>query len=118
MSYPDFEYKAERLASDLDRGNARDAANVLRDEIYTRPCETPALIDRAYQLSSPYRRDDILEDRFGNVAVRDRYTGYQFNAGRIPEYCRGGYPGPGIPIPIPIPFPFPIPHGDHHRHRH
>lgn len=121
MGY-DFDYKADRLARDLDVGNERDAANVLRQEIYGRtPCDTQALIHRAYQLSSPYRRADVLMSPGGNVSVRDKYTGYEAHAGRIPNYC-DRFPGPGnpyprpIPIPIPIPIPFPVPRGGHPPH--
>lgn len=122
----DFDYKADRLARDLNVGNEQDAANILRQEIYGRnPCRTEALIDRAYQLSSPYRRADILQSPGGNVSVRDNYTGYTAHAGRIPNYCdRDQYPYPGprpIPIPIPIPIPFPFPRGGqppHDRHPH
>jgi len=117
MHNPEFEYMARRVAQDLNVGNEIDAANVLRQEIYQDPCNTRALVNRAYQLSSPYRQSDILVSNFGDVAVRDRYNGYQAYAGRIPQYCEPRYPGPGpgypIPIPIPIPIPLPFPRGGH-----
>jgi hypothetical protein len=118
MSYPDFEYRAERIAVDLNVGNANDAANVLRDELYRQPWEAGALINRANQLSSPARRDDIIVDRIGDVSVRDRYTGYSVYAGRLDNRPYPGYPVP-IPIPIPIPFPYPYPrHGYPHHPPH
>lgn len=110
-----FEYRAQRLASDIQYGNAVDAANVLREEIYNAPCETRALINQAYRWSSPSRRDDIVENGFGDVSVRDKFTGRRIHAGHIPEYCSPRFPGPGpFPIPIPIPIPIPFPRGGHH----
>jgi hypothetical protein len=128
MSFPEFEYKAGRVASDLNTGNAQDAANVLREEILLHPRETGALIDRANHMSAPNRRDDILVDRLGEVAVRDRYTGQETYAGRLPGgffppviviggWEWGHHHGPG-PFPHPHPGPRPFPHPGHGGHRH
>lgn len=126
MSFPDFEYKASRVANDLNVGNAVDATNVLRDEIYRHPYETGALIQEANRMSSPNRRDDILVDAAGDVAVRDRYTGQEMFAGRMPggippviiiggwEWGRHPYPHPGNPFPHPHPVPHPVPHPGPH----
>ena len=48
---PRFEYQAQRLANDLEHGNTRDALNVIREEIYSRPCDTRALINRAESMT-------------------------------------------------------------------
>jgi hypothetical protein len=114
---PRFEFKAQRLANDLEYGNVGDAISVIRDELYSRPCSTRDLIYRAESMTSRRPALDVYETSWGDINIRDLRRGpnRNYHAGTIPQFCDRG-PGPGpfpIPIPIPIPIPFPRRGHDH-----
>ena len=95
MNFSEFGDDAGRCADDLNTGNAVDAAAVLRREMYGHPLEFNSFVDEVNRLSSMSRRDDIVRDTSGNVAVRDRYTGKEIVVGRP-----GGLPPTLPPIDI------------------
>jgi hypothetical protein len=77
-----FTEKAERVACDLNQGQIRDAANVLRTELDCNPREALQLIQMANQMRDPRGPDHIVVQN-GNVFIRDEYHRTQTYAGHL-----------------------------------
>jgi hypothetical protein len=84
-----FEEKAERVTSDLNTHQIRDAANVLRHELESDPREALALIRLANQQKDPNSPDRIVIKHDGDVVVRDERNRTEVFAGRMPNYVEG-----------------------------
>lgn len=77
-----IEEKAERVACDLNQGQIRDAANVLRQQVECNPREALAIIQMANQMRD-HRSPDHIVVQNGNVFVRDEYRHTQVYAGHL-----------------------------------
>ncbi|CAN5478380.1 hypothetical protein BH10CYA1_BH10CYA1_56750 [soil metagenome] len=77
-----IEQKAERVACDLNQGQMRDAANVLREQVECNPREALAIIQMANQMRD-YRSPDHIVVQNGNVFVRDERCHTQIFAGHL-----------------------------------
>lgn len=77
-----IEQKAERVACDLNQGQLRDAANVLRSQVECNPREALAIIQMANQMRD-HRSPDHIVVQNGNVFVRDEYHHTQVFAGHL-----------------------------------
>lgn len=96
------EQKAERIATELSRGQVQDAARELRCELDRNPREALALIQMANQMRD-HRSPDHIVVQNGNVFVRDEYHRTQTYAGHLdnrnhgrqddcdPRYSQGRY---------------------------
>lgn len=79
-----FEEKAQRLAHELDRGDTREATDILRHELYENPREALALIQRARQMESPRGVDDVYVKSDGDVMIFNKYNQDQSFVGKVP----------------------------------
>ncbi len=92
-----IEQTAERVACDLNQGQMRDAANVLRNQVECNPREALAIIQMANQMRD-HRSPDHIVIQNGNVFVRDERCHTQVFAGHLggrqqendPRYPGGG----------------------------
>jgi len=123
----------ERFKHDLVEGNARDAANVLHEQLMHNPREANKLIHESEKWDRqgvnlkehgfPEHvgiRDDILVGPQGQVAIRDKATGQEGLIGQIPremppqiaqpgmypgQFQPGAYPQEAAPPPGAYPPP-------------
>lgn len=85
-----IEEKAERVAYDLNTGQLRDAANVLRQQVECNPREALAIIQMANQMRDRQSPDHIVV-RNGDVFVRDEQRHTQVYAGHLGGGSRQQY---------------------------
>lgn len=79
------EYKARILANELNRGDAREAADLVRHELYEDPRGALWLMQRARQMESRGGVDDLLIGEHGHITILNKYTGrVDAYAGQLP----------------------------------